>query len=151
MAAAGNHHSNAESYYPANCSGVLSVYATDRRGGRSTYSNYGRVHLAAPGGSSGAGSDHAVLSTINQGLTRPTTDGYGYKLGTSMAAPHVSAVAALVLARNPDLSPGRLFNILLHTAREFPAHIREPCTSDGALSCGAGILDAGRAVRSTPP
>lgn len=151
VAAAGNHHSNAESYYPANCSGVLSVYATDRRGGRSTYSNYGRVHLAAPGGSSGAGSDHAVLSTINQGLTRPTTDGYGYKLGTSMAAPHVSAVAALVLARNPDLSPGRLFNILLHTAREFPAHIREPCTSDGALSCGAGILDAGRAVRSTPP
>lgn len=151
VAAAGNHKTSAEEYYPANCSGVLSVYATDRRGARSSYSNYGRVHLAAPGGSVGGPPDDAILSTINRGTTRPTVDSYGHKLGTSMAAPHVSAVAALVLARSPGLEPGQLFNVLVRSAREFPADNDTPCTTIGPFACGAGILDAGQAVRSIGP
>ena len=151
VAAAGNHATSAEQYYPANCSGVLSVYATNRRGARSAYSNYGRVHLAAPGGSAGGAPENAILSTINEGVTRPMKDHYGYKLGTSMAAPHVSGVAALILAASPDLEPGELFNVLTLSARDFPADTVATCTNFGPRSCGAGILDAGRAVRSIAP
>ena len=151
VAAAGNHQTSAENYYPANCAGVLSVAATDRWGGRAAYSNFGRVHLAAPGGSLGEPRDGGVLSTINEGVTKPANEGYGYKLGTSMAAPHVSGVAALILARNPDLRPGQIFNRLTRTAREFPTDTNLECTTGGTYSCGAGILDAGGAVSLIEP
>ena len=78
-------------------------------------------------------------------------DHYGYKLGTSMAAPHVSGVAALILAASPDLEPGELFNVLTLSARDFPADAVAACTNFGPHSCGAGILDAGRALRSIEP
>ena len=63
-----------------------------------------------------------------------------------MAAPHVSGVAALILARDPDLRPGQIFNRLTQTAREFPNGPNLECTNGGTYSCGAGMLDAGEAV-----
>lgn len=147
VVAAGNDGQPAQDVYPASCHGVLSVYATDRRGRRTPYSNFGRVHLAAPGGSAGGWSADQILSTDNRGETRPTSDHYGYKVGTSMAAPHVAGVAALLLAANPELRPGQLINILMETARPFPAAGAGSCSSLGARSCGAGILDAAAAAR----
>ena len=150
VAAAGNHQTSAEEYYPANCAGVLSVAATDRWGQLAAYSNYGRAHIAAPGGSLGT-RERGILSTVNDGLVRPEAEGFGYKLGTSMAAPHVSGTAALILSRDPDLRPGQVFNILTRTAKAFPAGAENSCANAGAFSCGAGLLDAGRAIRSIQP
>jgi serine protease len=147
VVAAGNDGQPASGVYPASCHGVLSVYATDRRGRRTPYSNFGRVHLAAPGGTAGGWPADQILSTDNRGETRPTTDHYGYKVGTSMAAPHVAGVAALLLAADPALRPGELINLLMETARPFPAAGTESCTSAGPRSCGAGLLDAAAATR----
>lgn len=64
-----------------------------------------------------------------------------------MASPHVAGVAALVLSRNPSLTPDQVASILKSTARAFPA----TCSQ-----CGTGIVDAYAAVLAagggtTPP
>ena len=148
VVAAGNDAQPASRVYPASCYGVLSVYGTDRRGRRTPYSNYGRVHLAAPGGAPGAWAADGVLSTDNRGATSAGSDSYGYKIGTSMAAPHVAGTAALLLSLEPTLRPGEIHNILADTARPFPAGGSLTCTNTGPRSCGAGILDAAAAVHA---
>ncbi|MBM4266116.1 MAG: hypothetical protein FJ144_05790 [Deltaproteobacteria bacterium] len=150
VAAAGNAASPAERYYPANCAGVLAVGATDRSGGRTPYSNYGRVHVSAPGGSLAASPEEGVLSTWNTGKRAPAAHSFGFKEGTSMSAPLVAGVAALVLSLDPSLDPGAVHNLVADTARPFPVGTAADCVSDGPRSCGAGILDAAAAVAATP-
>jgi subtilisin family serine protease len=89
VAAAGNANTNNDSvaFYPANYNApnVVSVAATDNKDLRASFSNFGAntVHLGAPGVS--------ILSTT-------MNNGYASFNGTSMATPHVSGVAALVLS-----------------------------------------------------
>lgn len=140
VVSAGNSSTNASKMFPASCKRVLTVAATDRSGGRASYSNYGKtVELAAPGG----GGNDPVWSTLNSGSHEPRNDIYGSPgyMGTSMAAPHVSGVVALVLSKNPKLSPRQVTRVLLTTARPFPAACKE---------CGRGLLDAAAAVAATP-
>jgi len=145
VVAAGNGNTDVSASSPANCAGVIAVAAVGRDGGKAYYSNYGTgVALAAPGGNQGyAGDPKGVLSTLNTGTTTPVDspdgDSYGYLQGTSMATPHVSAVAALMFSANPDLKPGQVERLLKSSARAFPA----TCSQ-----CGAGIVDAGAAVSS---
>jgi serine protease len=134
VVAAGNAAVDASQYTPGNCSGVINVAATSSGGGRSSYSNYGTaVTLAAPGGDTGAG----IVSTLNAGTTTPGGDSYASYMGTSMATPHVSGVAALMLAVNSQLTPDQISSLLQSSARAFTA------SCDG---CGAGLLDAYAAV-----
>ncbi|WP_036171065.1 S8 family peptidase [Massilia sp. 9096] len=134
VVAAGNEAQNASNSSPANCSGTIVVAATNRSGGRASYSNYGTiVTIAAPGGDTGAG----ILSTLNAGTTTPGADSYAFYMGTSMATPHVSAVVALMLAKNPNLTPDDVAARLKSSARAFPA---------SCSGCGAGILDASAAI-----
>jgi serine protease len=136
VVAAGNEATDASNSNPANCSGVIAVAATNRSGGRASYSNYGSiVALAAPGGDSGTG--NAILSTLNSGTTTPGSDTYASYMGTSMATPHVAAVAALMLAKNPNLTPDDVASRLKSSARAFPA---------SCSGCGAGLLDASAAI-----
>ncbi len=134
VVAAGNEAQNASNSSPANCSGVIAVAATNKSGGRASYSNYGTiVDVAAPGGDSGA----AILSTLNAGTTTPGADNYAGYMGTSMATPHVAGVVALMLAKNPALTPDDVEAKLKSSARAFPA---------SCSGCGAGIVDASAAV-----
>ncbi|MFC5551911.1 S8 family serine peptidase [Massilia aerilata] len=136
VVAAGNSNVNASNSNPANCAGVITVAAVGRSGGKASYSNYGaNVDVAAPGGDSGAG----ILSTWNAGASTPASDNYGYMMGTSMATPHVAGVAALMLAKNPALTPDEVEAKLKATARAFPA---------ACSGCGAGIVDAAAAVNA---
>ena len=140
VVAAGNENQNASNSNPANCAGVVTVAATNRSGGRAYYSNYGTVvDVAAPGGDTST-SGGGILSTLNSGSTVPGADSYAYYQGTSMATPHVAGVAALMLAKTPSLTPDQVESKLKTTARAFPA----TCSS-----CGAGIVDAQKAVDGT--
>lgn len=138
VVAAGNEATNAANSMPANCSGVIAVAATNRSGGRAYYSNYGNVvDLAAPGGDVRVSGSNGILSTLNTGTTTPGSDTYAFYQGTSMAAPHVAGVAALVLSVNSALTPDGVESLLKSTARPFPA---------SCSGCGVGIVDAAAAV-----
>jgi len=149
VVAAGNEATGAERSFPANCANVIAVGATDRAGDRAWYSNHGpRVDLMAPGGD--------MTGALVDGVYGPWFDdasgrfGHAYAEGTSMAAPHVAGVAALMLALEPDLAPGELRALLRLTARPLSAAAcraghAEPL--DGG-DCGAGLLDAAGALRA---
>jgi serine protease len=145
VVAAGNETSDASSFAPAGCNGVITVGATNRKGDITFYSNFGRrIDISAPGGDF---DDSGILSLSNDGQTTPGLDAYATEIGTSAAAPHVSGVASMMLARDPTLTAGRVLSILQGTAREFP--VGSICRNGNV--CGAGILDAGLALASTFP
>lgn len=148
VVAAGNSNANASGFSPASCSGVITVAATNRSGGRAYYSNFGAiVDVAAPGGDVRSSAANGILSTLNSGATTPGADSYDYYQGTSMATPHVVGVVALMLSKNPSLTPDQVETLLKSSSRAFPA----TCSQ-----CGAGLVDANAAVDAagggtTPP
>jgi len=99
VAAAGNGNTEASKYAPANCMGVITVGATTKAGTRASFSNYGtRVNISAPG--------ENILSLSVNSLDRPdnTKFTYVYESGTSMAAPHVSALLAQQLVNGTSMT-----------------------------------------------
>ena len=138
VVAAGNDNADAANTQPASCNNVIAVAAINQQGGRASFSNFGsKVAIAAPGVS--------VLSTLNTGTTTPGADSYAYYSGTSMATPHVTGVASLILSQNPSMTPAQVKALLQSTARTFPTGTGSDCTT--AL-CGAGIVDAAAAVKA---
>ncbi|TCO75407.1 serine protease [Chromatocurvus halotolerans] len=142
VAAAGN-ESRSEPDYPAGYADVFSVSAIDAQRNVAPYSNRGSsIDLAAPGGDSGNdvtgdGYPDGVLST-------GAADGgfaYTFASGTSMAAPHVSAVLALMKSVNPGLSADNLASLL--AAGELTDDAGDPGRDD---DFGIGIINAGKAV-----
>ena len=148
VVAAGNFNSSASLVSPANCSNVITVGAINRTASRSWYSNHGSfVDLVAPGGETYI-SGNGVLSLSNTGESAPSADDYEYAQGTSMAAPHVAGVAALIYSLRPNITPARVEQLMKDSARSFPSG--STCTS---TECGAGIIDAAavlRAVQNEP-
>ncbi len=132
---------------PANCSGVLSVAAVNATRGRAFYSNVGAENaIAAPGGdvsksTTGTGDPDGVYSTVAgfQGGVRTPT--YAHLMGTSMAAPHVAGVIALMRWVNPNLSVAQIDSL-----------VRGGTISDDLGTAGkdnlfgAGLINAKRAV-----
>jgi serine protease len=139
IVAAGNSNVDASTFTPANCSGVVVVGAVNRAGARSSFSNFGTfVELSAPGGDEPTVEANDILSTLNAGVTTPGADSYKFYHGTSMSAPQVSGVAALMLSLTPTLKPDDVTFLLQSTTRNFPV----VCF----VRCGAGILNARAAV-----
>ena len=144
VVAAGNDASLVSDFSPANCKGVVAVAASNLLGDLSSFSNFGSdVSISAPGGDSG--NLPGILSTLNGGITLPGVPSYATYMGTSMAAPHVAGVVALMLTRDPTLTPGQVFNRLRAASRSFPAG--SDCAAATGV-CGSGLLDALNAVSS---
>ncbi len=146
IASAGNDHSSVG--YPAAFSDVIAVSAVGPTAELAWYSNKGsQIELAAPGGSGDYPDNEVWSTTYSRNDASPTYEGWP---GTSMACPHVSAVAALCLSVNPDLSPAQLRSVLQSTAVDLGAGGRD---SD----YGFGLVDAQAAVErslelaSAPP
>jgi serine protease len=132
VAAAGNSGQNA-SAYPARYPHVISVAATDAAGFKAPYSNFGAgVDISAPGGSE---SGKILQNTIDPNTGESAFLEYQ---GTSMAAPHVAGVAALVKASGIT-QPDEIRKVLQQSARV----VKE----DPLNHFGAGHLDANAAVK----
>src|SRR5690606_15691991 len=96
------------------------------------FSNYGAtVDIAAPGSN--------IYSTLNTGSQGPGSESYASYNGTSMAAPHVAGVVALIQSvSNPAKTPAQVEALIKSTARAFPSTPSQPI--------GAGIINAKAAV-----
>jgi serine protease len=134
VVAAGNDGIGASGMAPGNCPGSINVGALDRVGRLAWYSNHGEaVTLAAPGGALRGLRTDDLISAVDQGARVPWRSVFGYLAGTSMAAPLVSGVVALMRSADPSLGVDDITRHLVDNAR--PVRCLKPC--------GAGLLDAG--------
>ncbi len=135
IAAAGNYGNN-ELVYPGGGNHVLGVAATDSNNAVANFSSYGDgVKIAAPG--------VGILSTLpTYGSYDGAVNGYGAMSGTSMATPHVAALAGLLFAANPGISAAAVAQRIQQTAQSpnsgWDQHI------------GYGVIDAGAALGNFP-
>ena len=144
VAAAGN-QGTSEPTYPAAYRNVVGVGAVDRSGRRASYSNVGAsVDLVAPGGdysAAGGGSD-LIISTWGLDDGGNFREAWAGLQGTSMAAPHVSALYALMKSgaeeAGQDFGPDKFFRYLL--AGDLTA--APPNRSE----YGYGLIDALKAI-----
>ncbi|MEU0370759.1 S8 family serine peptidase [Streptomyces sp. NPDC006283] len=142
VVAAGNSNANAANFNPASCSNVITVAASDREGNRASYSNYGTVvDITAPGGETAVSSANGIWSTLNTGTRSVGSENYVAYQGTSMAAPHIAGLAALMVDSDPALTPAQIESAIKSNARALPGS----CSG----GCGAGLADAA-ATLGTP-
>ncbi|MFM7319924.1 MAG: S8 family peptidase [Armatimonadota bacterium] len=141
VAAAGNSGKQGVGY-PAAYSECIAVSAVGPTGDLASYSSWGKqVAIAAPGGDvSGTGNpaDGILQNTNLSPRLGGTGDDYYAFNGTSMASPHVAAVAALVVSRGVT-DPAKVRDILCRTA----------LPKGDAKKFGAGIVDAAKAVAAS--
>ncbi|OGH95900.1 MAG: hypothetical protein A2X43_04800 [Candidatus Margulisbacteria bacterium GWD2_39_127] len=132
VAAAGNDNDNVADYCPANIANAITVGASDQNDQRCSFSNYGnKIDIAAPG-----------QGIISLGIT--STNTYEIMDGTSMAAPHVAALAALILQQHPSFTPDEVKNVIRNTADDI-------MTPGFDVYSGYGRINVVRALDSTPP
>jgi serine protease len=150
---------------PANCIGAVGVGGLRHVGSKVGYSDVGlQISISAPAGNCVNESGEClfpIITATNAGTTGPASNTYSngtnFSVGTSFSAPQVAGVAALMLSRNPALTPEQVRLTLMSSARPFPTEGGIPtcqpptstpqdecnCTTD---TCGAGMLDASAAV-----
>lgn len=147
VAAAGNSNTSSPSY-PAAYESVISVSATDFGNQRAPYSNFGStITLAAPGGNArvdlnGDGYPDGVLSLSADDTSGSRTSAYRFLQGTSMAAPHVAGVLALMKTVHPGLTPDQVDQVIQS------GQITDDLGAPGRDNVyGYGLINALKAVR----
>ena len=138
VASAGNKNLDVKYFTPANCNHVISVSSTTRMGERPVASYGSSVSISAPGGTHAP--NQGIFSTFNTGMISVGEHNYSENAGTSMAAPHISAIAALAKSVNPDATPDRILSAMQKSAQNRPI---QNCDQ---YSCGPGIVDAGKTL-----
>ncbi|WP_426757075.1 S8 family peptidase [Myxococcus sp. Y35] len=142
VVAAGNEDVDARNSTPCNQDNVICVGSTSLAGQRSSFSNFGEdVDVVASGGEmredlNGDGYPDGVLSTV---LDENGLPAYAFSQGTSMAAPHVAGVVALMAAARPELTAAVAEETLKATATPL-THAQCP------EGCGAGLVNARAAL-----
>lgn len=157
ISAAGNFNTDARYSYPGNCFPTINVGATGFSGDRAWYSNYTMpnaqgvgVDISAPGGDerdqaqTPARTEGQLLSTFNDGQSKPGNPTYALEEGTSMAAPLVSGIVALLYSIKPTLTFDEAWNLLSKTVKPFKPGGQ--CATSTTGMCGIGIVNAGGAV-----
>ena len=130
VVAAGNDDQDTSKIAPANCGGSIVVGSTNQKGQRSDFSNYGKiVDVSAPG--------DGIMSTVDLGTTVSTGAGYTEYDGTSMAAPQVAGIIALMKSVDPSLTADRAKQVLKQSAKPLTCNVN---------ACGAGIANAASAL-----
>lgn len=135
ICSAGNDDTSAITY-PVGYEPCMAVAATSNQDKRSFYSNYGPwVDLTAPGGNFYPFNEEDILSTVPGG-------GYGFLMGTSMACPHVSGVAALIISHAKGmLNQAEVKDILLNSTDDISS-----LNPDYQGMIGVGRLNAYKAL-----
>jgi serine protease len=138
VVAAGNDGINASNFLPANCNNVIVVGATNSTGAKAFFSNYGSiVDVSAPG--------VGILSTYNTGTTTQGAASYQLNSGTSMAAPHVAGLIAMMHSKpSADCTPAQCEALLRNNVKPFG--IAPPV---GQLM-GTGVINALKTLNATP-
>ena len=139
VAAAGNTYTD-DILYPAGYQNVISVGSTDHQDNLSAFSNHGAAaSLLAPG-------SH-IVSTVpgefcGQAVGEPS-DCYDTKSGTSMAAPHVAGLTALMMARYPAASNSDIRTALESTAEGTGALLQNmrAWSEHGRINMHAALLN----------
>lgn len=138
--ASGNDGSTGD-YYPGCYEPVLCVASMTSELAPASYSNYGEwVDIIAPGGLMDYSQAQGVLSTL-------PNDNYGFNEGTSMATPHVSGIAALILSKygSPSFLNETLRTQLLTSVNDFYGYGGGKNEAYRGLY-GAGYIDAAKAL-----
>ncbi len=126
-----------EIWYPAREPGVIAVTGLDQGPRASLWSSA----ITGP---------QTVLAAPATGLTGARPGGYWRVQGTSFAAPLVSATAALVRARWPQMSAGNVINRLISTARDLGAVGRDATYGYGLVDPVAALTEVVPAVQGNP-
>jgi subtilisin family serine protease len=130
VSAVGNTGKQWDPSYPAAWPGVVAVAATNDNDRWASFSTWGDwITLAAPG--------DGILSTY------PLSKGNGYRImsGTSMAAPAVSGVAALVRSQHPKLTQAQVVERLYATAKDVINTGVDPYSGHGRVDALRAVLD----------
>ena len=144
--------------YPAAYDQVIAVGAVRYDETRTSYSNYGNsLDLVAPGGDTsrdqnGDGYGDGVLQqTFNPNTRDPSDFRYWFFQGTSMAAPHVSGVAALIIAKGIATTPDEVRTVLQSTAKDLGTPGWDPYYGYGLVQAAAALGWNGTLPTATPP
>jgi subtilisin family serine protease len=153
--------------FPAQLPGVLAVAATapeawghDLNGADldlpASYSNYGQsaVHFAGPGGDFDyPGNENCTIATLVRpcwvfdgvfapsGYVPPTGNLYSWATGTSMAAPHVSGVAALIFGKYPGITAQKVEQILRKSAEDLGKPGKDDFYGQGRVNAANAVAD----------